>query len=636
MTWNSFFKPLDSRVALSAPGLAALAICLTVIVVLVDQRLAKSISETQVVAVSAEEDDTAEDISAVTLSEDLAVQIKDLIKATRNTPFTVDTLTAAAFYEAVDPALQSAVIAYAGEELSRHQRYSEAVDIFAAITAQERAALGSAFAYGYALRALDRDEEALESYRQHVAAFPNHQAGNINLGLLLAKTGNHLEALTVLHHAAEISSGERRGKALASQGSSLVALGRFEEAVSVFRKSIEYRPNNSATWRKLAMAMNQTGIHSQAEIESAFLKAMALAPHNAIPSAELAHFYFGKGRFRDAIPIYRQAHNQAKDRLSLGLQRALNLYISDRPTSAKRVLRKIQSTKRSASQSRQFDLMTALLDGSSRKITKAAERLTDSRTRGEPLTEALLLLTQIETSPDSITEDLFSPFADDTTFYQPLRYAFAMKLLSEDRFDEAADQFAVLAALSSESPTFAYANSLALRGSGKAKPALKEIQRAYQLQPISDRISYELVDQQLALNDFNGALSVLDDVIARKKRPLQAYIQSGDLYLKQGKPKKAIAMYSQVIALGNTDMAIALKLAELQASVGNPEDALATLNEAIDRESGSIEARMLRAQILVEANGSDLAIQELRKILLLDENYEPAQNLLTKLQSNAM
>lgn len=636
MTWNSIFRPLDSRVALSAPGLAAIALLLAAIVIMVDQRLAQSVSETQVVAVSADEDDPTEDITSVTLSPDLAEAVVKLIEASRGTAFKLDQLTTASFFENADPTLQPAIVAFAGEELSRRQHYGEAVDVFASLSPEDRAALGSAFAYGYALRAQDRDEEALESYRQHVAAFPNHQAANINLGLLLAKLDRHVEALAVLHHAAEISSGERRGKALSAQGSSLVELARYDEAIAVFKKSIEYRPNHSATWRKLAMAINSSGTHSQEDIESAFIKAIALAPHNSVPATELANFYFGKGRFRDAISVYREAHNLAKDRLSIGLHRALNLYISGRPASAKRVLRKIQSTKRSASQNRQFDALSALIEGSERKISRATESLSASRTRGEPLTEALLLFVQIETNAEGLSEDLFEPFIDDTTFYQPLRYAYALKLLSQGQPNDCVAQFEILTQMSDRSPAFAYGHSLALRGAGNDAAALQEARRAYQLQPESDRISYELVDQEIAANDFDGALSVLNDVIARKKRPIQAYTQSGDLYLKQGKPRKAIAMYSQVVDLGNTDMAIALKLAELQLSVGNLNDALATVNDAIERESNSIDARFLKARILVQNKATSAAVEELRKILLLDENYEPAHLLLTKLQSNAM
>ncbi|MEM7562729.1 MAG: tetratricopeptide repeat protein [Pseudomonadota bacterium] len=119
--------------------------------------------------------------------------------------------------------------------------------------------------------------EAIGIYRELLDQKPNHQMAAINLGRLLRMEGQLIEALAVLENALKISGVSRLGKVFALLGITHYDLGHPEKAIPLFKKSIEYRPGHSLTWKRLAFAQSLAG-YRYSEVMDSYGKSIALSP----------------------------------------------------------------------------------------------------------------------------------------------------------------------------------------------------------------------------------------------------------------------------------------------------------------------------------------------------------------------
>lgn len=157
-------------------------------------------------------------------------------------------------------------------------------------------------------------EEAITAYRALLQRWPNHQPGQINLGLLLARTGHHDQAVVALDRAAAISRGERKAKSLAAKSDSLMVLQRYSEAEAGYRDSIQYRPDHAVTWRKLAEAQRLQGEDST-RVTATLDKALALEPDYARALHDRARVLWLAARLDQSLETLQQLRQVAPDYL---------------------------------------------------------------------------------------------------------------------------------------------------------------------------------------------------------------------------------------------------------------------------------------------------------------------------------
>ena len=115
---------------------------------------------------------------------------------------------------------------------------------------------------------------------------------------------------------------------------------------------------------------------------------------------------------------------------------------------------------------------------------------------------------------------------------------------------------------------------------------MKAIESAWRLQPESRKISLEYSRQLNSSGKYAAALTILKGLSEDNPRYAKALILSGEIYESAGATDKAIGVYQRVLALGSENLVVALKLATLQKAQGRTEEALATVDEIIERDSG--------------------------------------------------
>lgn len=112
-------------------------------------------------------------------------------------------------------------------------------------------------ARGDVLLSLGRFDEAIRSFREVVAADPNHDVAYGKLGLALSQAGRFEEAAVALERAAERRPDDPDTQV--NLGASLLQGGRVTDAVPVLERAVELRPSHPESRFNLAQAYTRVG-----------------------------------------------------------------------------------------------------------------------------------------------------------------------------------------------------------------------------------------------------------------------------------------------------------------------------------------------------------------------------------------
>jgi Flp pilus assembly protein TadD len=179
------------------------------------------------------------------------------------------------------------------------------------------------FDLAYVYNATDRRSDAITSYRKSLAIKPDVFAANLNLGLLLAATGNNDEAAKFLSAATQLKPESKPAESLTR---AWIALGRVltpakpAEATNAFRRAAELSPKDGEPHLLAAAVLEKQNNFSGAESE--YKKAIELDPHSSSSRESLVRLYVNANRLPEAESMLRdnlkQNPNDAAAHLQLG------------------------------------------------------------------------------------------------------------------------------------------------------------------------------------------------------------------------------------------------------------------------------------------------------------------------------
>jgi Flp pilus assembly protein TadD len=169
------------------------------------------------------------------------------------------------------------------------------------------------FTLGFVYNSTSRTPEAIEAYRQSVAAQPEIFESNLNLGLLLASQSSP-EAETFLRAAIKLKPAKANAKANAQVNEGLarawLSLARLleaakpQEALSAYGEAAALQPAHAAPHLAAGLLLERQGDFPAAEQE--FRKAADLDPKSAEAIAGLASVYMRSKRLPEAEAALRQ------------------------------------------------------------------------------------------------------------------------------------------------------------------------------------------------------------------------------------------------------------------------------------------------------------------------------------------
>ncbi|WP_287153848.1 tetratricopeptide repeat protein [Candidatus Solincola tengchongensis] len=157
----------------------------------------------------------------------------------------------------------------------------------------------------YALRLLADPEAKLKLYRKAVSADPFFSQAYINAGQLLLGLRRYGEAMRFLLQAeSRLKGTEAEPDLLNLLGVSAVNLGMWEEAVRVWKRSLELRPESVEVLCNLAQALAMRGMSREAEEH--YRRALDVNPDSPLPWFSLGKLLVNEGRHRDAERAVRR------------------------------------------------------------------------------------------------------------------------------------------------------------------------------------------------------------------------------------------------------------------------------------------------------------------------------------------
>jgi tetratricopeptide (TPR) repeat protein len=162
------------------------------------------------------------------------------------------------------------------------------------------------FDLGFVYNALGNTPDSIAAYRKSVAAKPDVFESNLNLGLMLAKTGQpdaeeFLRAATTLKPTANVDEGHARAwQSLAH----VVENTKPEDAIEAYKQAAALEPRDPEPHLSAGQLLEKENRFADAEQE--YKQALALDPNSSDALIGLANVYMRAQRYAEADPILRK------------------------------------------------------------------------------------------------------------------------------------------------------------------------------------------------------------------------------------------------------------------------------------------------------------------------------------------
>jgi tetratricopeptide (TPR) repeat protein len=150
---------------------------------------------------------------------------------------------------------------------------------------------------------MDRNDEAVDAYKQAIELAPDQIFAWNNLGNLCLKIRRNDEALIAFQKA--IKHNPKDSIAWNGLGNVYCKTGYTDDAIAAFRKAVEFTPSLSLPWNGLGDVYANIGRINEAVI--AYQKSIELNNQSVTPWLSLADVYRKQDHHRDAIKAYQRA-----------------------------------------------------------------------------------------------------------------------------------------------------------------------------------------------------------------------------------------------------------------------------------------------------------------------------------------
>ena len=188
----------------------------------------------------------------------------------------------------------------AAEDAIEKKDYAAAEPLLRKVVAADPANYQAWFDLGFVYNGLGNAEESITAYRKSVAAKPDVFESNLNLGLMLAKSGQpsaeqFLRAATVLKPIANVDEGHARAWLSLAH---VLENSRPDEAVEAYKQVAALQPKDPEPHLAAGLLLERASHFADAEEE--YKLALALDPNSGDALTGLANIYMRGHRFSDA------------------------------------------------------------------------------------------------------------------------------------------------------------------------------------------------------------------------------------------------------------------------------------------------------------------------------------------------
>jgi tetratricopeptide (TPR) repeat protein len=198
--------------------------------------------------------------------------------------------------------------------------YVSAEPLLKKLVASEPKNFQAWFDLGFVYNGLGNNAESIEAYRKSVAAKPDVFESNLNLGLMLAKTGQpdaeqFLRAATTLKPTANVDEGHARAWLSLAH---VLENTKPEEAIEAYKQAAALEPKDPEP--HLSAGLLQEKENHFAEAEQEYKQALAIDPSSSDALTGMANIQMRGQRYAEANPMLRKIIAMHPDDVSARVQ----------------------------------------------------------------------------------------------------------------------------------------------------------------------------------------------------------------------------------------------------------------------------------------------------------------------------
>jgi tetratricopeptide (TPR) repeat protein len=158
---------------------------------------------------------------------------------------------------------------------------------------------------GLSLRALGRNQEAVECFDNALDLDPDCATAWLDKGVAVGVLGRHAESVSCYRRVVELDPQDVL--AWNNLGRSLLALGRDQEALTACGRALKLDPGYGRAWNTMGTVLTSLGQRDEAL--AAFDKAVAIDPNSSIAWKNRGSCLARLGRHKDAVESFAKAVN---------------------------------------------------------------------------------------------------------------------------------------------------------------------------------------------------------------------------------------------------------------------------------------------------------------------------------------
>ncbi len=630
---EEMFNDLKHKTKLAnALPITLIIIFLSIAGILFENKLESSYSNTITISLMPdnEESNEKEVEEPVEVNDNTRLAGSSLYEAFRNDQVEIDSVDQFELFKGLSASEILVAKSIAVKKLRDKKYYERSLELIVSLTQQQQQALQLIFSKAFLLAKLGHHSAAIISYEHLLSLQPNHQAANINLGLLYLQHGFTVKAEQVFIRGIVNTAGNKKAKNYTGLGDALFHQQKFQDAILNYRKAIEYRPAYALTWRKLAKAARKQADHPL--VLDSYQKSILLDKNSAKTRVEFAGYLNSRLEFSSAIEQLKQAKRIDQESFSIRLKLAFAYIQAKKPINAKKQLNLAKKSIQQPFDKRRSEALQKYL---SEKYPDAINLIKNNLSDNPDSDFDLYLLAKFYLAADKakLANQFIEKIGKGSDYYYQANYLIADYWFKSGQTDRSITQFRQITSIINDNPMVLNQASKAEQQAENYPEAIELLNKALEAGR-SRRLLLRRADLYWLQGAQDIAINQLNELVQEYPSYLRAIYHLASYNLQMNDSAKAIEGFESLLAqratYGDAQYQLAVIYFE-QSDFARSQDLLAGY---LQKKPDSKRTRLLYARSFCETGQSQSCKEQLELVLRLAPDYLPALDLQQSIQNN--
>jgi len=494
-----------------------------------------------------------------------------------------------------------------------------------------RARYNRALAYS----ALDEPEKAISDYKLVIAGFENHAKSHFNLGLLYYQLKLYDQAIDTFKRTSELSSGEKKIKALYLLGRSYMRVDPPEKdaAIKTFNAVIRLKPDHIGS--RLALVDLEHGADSaglRARLQK-YNQMLELEPENIAIHRAIYETHRALGEEKLAKEMIKKALLHEPNNITLQFELVHTLVHLKQYTQAVSVLKEILTIDPQNSKAYFHLGRLNYLKGDLDAALDAYKKVMEFKPKVSP---ALWNNMGLLYSKMGRFDDAFNAYMQALALrsdYPEVYYNLGVLSMKQKEYEQAANYFNEAIARRQGYRQAYYNLGLVYGHLEKNQESIEAYKEVLRLRPDDIRVQLNLAVRYSKTGALEEAQKLYESILKNDDSYYTAWLNLGLVYRQQGAYDKAIDALERAIALEPESAKAHRALAKSYSLQGDYKAATKILYTLLAQNPADVRTRLAYARSYYRAKKRNTALREYKKVLKLDPDNKVAIKMIEKIET---